>query len=203
MTRSTSFTTVRGTALVAGLLGALLAGPATAQERARSGLWLDVGGGIGRMRVRCSTCTGVGTAHGATATITLGLSVSPQVVLGLEGQLWASWERGPREHVRSLLVVTQWYPLHGRRFFVRGGTGIVQGPVAPSGTGAAPASASGTGVGLTFGVGYDIPLGSHVGLAVQAASHVAALGDLSLPGNVHLDDTIAYVTRLSAALVLR
>lgn len=203
MTRSTPFATVRGTALVAGLLGALLAGPAVAQERSRLGFWLDGGGGYGRLRVRCSTCTGVGTAHGATATFTVGFSVSPQVVLGLEGLLWASWEQGPREHVRSLLAVAQWYPLHGRRFFVRGGTGIVQGPVAPSGTGAAPASASGTGVGLTFGVGYDLRLGSHVGLALQAATHVAALGDLSLPGNVHLDDTIAYVTRLSAALVLR
>jgi len=201
--RSTAYAAARGTALVAGLLGALLAGPAAAQERARRGFWLDGGGGYGRMRVRCTTCTRVGTAHGATATITLGLSVSPQVVLGLEGQLWASWERGPREHVRSLTVVAQWYPLPGRRFFVRGGTGIVQGPVAPRGTGATPASASGTGVGLTFGVGYDLPLGSHVGLAVQAATHVAALGDLSLPGNVHLDDTIAYVTRFSAALVLR
>ena len=205
MRRTTPFAAVRGAALVTGLLSALLAGPAAAQERARSGLWLDLGGGFARMRVRCTTCTRVGTAHGATVTITFGLSVSPQVVLGLEGQLWASGERGPREreYVRSLLVVTQWYPLHGRRFFVRGGTGIVQGPVAPSGTGAAPAAVKGTGVGLTFGVGYDIPLGSHVGLAVQAATHVAALGDLSLPGNVHLDDTIAYVTRLSVALVLR
>lgn len=164
---------------------------------------MDGGAGLGRLRVRCATCTAVGTAHGATATFTLGHSLSPRVVLGLEGQLWASWERGPREHVRSLTVVAQWYPLHGMRFFVRSGTGIVQGPVAPGGTGASPASVKGTGVGLTFGMGYDVPLSSNVGLVVQAASHVAALGDLSLPGNVHLDDTIAYVTRVSAALVLR
>ena len=203
MRRPAPFRAARGAAIVAGLLGALLAGPAAAQEQVRRGFWLDGGGGYGRLRVRCTTCTRVGTAHGGTLTATLGLSVSPQVVLGLEGQLWASWERGPREHVRSLLVVAQWYPLHGRQSFVRGGTGIVQGPVAPSGTGASPAAVKGTGVGLTFGVGYDIPLGSHVGLAVQAATHVAALGDLSLPGNVHLDDTIAYVTRISAALVLR
>jgi len=200
---TTSIAAARRAALAAGLLGALLAGPAAAQERARKGFWLDGGTGLGRLRVRCTTCTGVGTAHGTTVTFTLGLSLSPKVVLGLEGQLWTSWERGPREHVRSLTVVAQWYPLHGRRFFLRGGTGIVEGPVASSGTDGSPASAKGTGVGLTLGVGYDIPLGSHVGLAVQAASHVAALGDLSLPGNVHLDDTIAYVTRLSAALVLR
>jgi len=71
------------------------------------------------------------------------------------------------------------------------------------GTGAAPATVKGTGIGLTFGVGYDIPLGRRIGLAVQAASHVAALGDLSLPGNVNLNDTIAYVTRFSVAFIVR
>jgi hypothetical protein len=193
----------RGAAVAAGLLGALVAGPAAAQERARSGFWADAGAGYGRLRVRCSTCSGVGTAYGGTVTVTLGRSLSRTVVLGLEGQVWSSWEAGPREQVRSLTVVAQWYPLQGRRFFVRGGTGIVQGPVVPSGTGASPASVKGTGVGLALGVGYDLPLGEHFGLAAQAASHVAALGDLTLPGNIHLDDTIAYVTRFAVALVFR
>jgi hypothetical protein len=193
----------RGAVLVAGLLGALLAGPAAAQEPVRHGFWLDAGAGYGRLRVRCTTCSGVGTARGGTVTVTLGHSVSQKVVLGLEGQVWSSWERGPREQVRSLTVVAQWYPWHGERFFLRGGTGIVQGPVVPSGTGAAPASVKGTGVGLTFGVGYDLPLGPRLGLAVHAASHVAALGDLALPGSITLQDTIAYVTRLSVAVVLR
>lgn len=196
-------------AAVAALLGALLAGPAAAQDPMRHGFWLDAGVGYGRLRVRCTTCSGVGTAYGGTATVTFGHSVSRKVVLGLEGQVWSDWEKGPQEQVRSLTVVAQWYPLHGNRFFVRAGTGIVQGPVVPSGTGAALAAVTGTGVGLTFGMGYDIALGRRFGLAVQAASHIAALGDLSLPGNishpatVNLNDTIAYVTRLSVALVVR
>ena len=193
----------RGAALVTGLLGALLAGPAAAQEPVRSGSWLDVGAGYGRLRVRCTTCSGVGTAHGGTVTVTLGRSLSRKVLLGLEGQIWSGWEAKPREQVRSLTVVAQWYPWHERRFFLRGGTGIVQGPVEPRGTGASPASVKGTGVGLTFGVGYDLPLGPRLGLAAQAATHVAALGDLALPGNITLNDTIAYVTRLSVAVVLR
>lgn len=210
MKRPTPFVlAARGAAVVTGLLGALLAGPATAQESVRTGFWLDAGVGYGRLRVRCTTCSGVGTAYGGTATVTLGHSVSRKVVLGLEGQLFSSWEKGPREQVRSLTVVAQWYPWHEGRFFLRGGTGIVQGPVVPSGTGAAPASVKGTGVGLTLGVGYDVALGRRFGLAVQAASHVAALGDFSLPGNVShpgnftLSDTIAYVTRLSVAFVVR
>ena len=194
---------VRRAAVVTGLVGALAAGPAGAQNPVRHGLWLDAGVGYGRLRVRCATCTDVGTAYGGAQTVTLGHSVSRKVMLGLEGQIWTSWEKGPREQVQSLTVVAQWYPSHGDRFFLRCGTGIVWGPVAPSGTGAAPATVKGTGIGLTFGVGYDIPLGRRIGLAVQAASHVAALGDLSLPGNVNLNDTIAYVTRFSVAFIVR
>jgi hypothetical protein len=204
VSRPTPFAgTMCGAAVAVALLGAFLAGPAAAQERVRNGFWADAGVGYGRLRVRCTTCSGVGTAYGGTVTVTLGRSLSRTVVLGLEGQVWSSWEAGPREQVRSLTVVAQWYPFVGRRFFLRGGTGIVQGPVVPSGTGASPASVRGTGVGLTLGVGYDLPLGKHFGLAAQAASHVAALGDLTLPGDITLDDTIAYVTRISVALVVR
>jgi hypothetical protein len=194
---------VRSAAVVAGLLGALASGPAAAQEPARTGFWLDAGAGYGRLRVRCADCSSTGTAYGGTVTVTLGRSLSRKVVLGLEGQVWTSWEEGAREQVRSLTVVAQWYPFRLRRFFVRGGTGLVQGPVVPSGTGALPESVKGTGVGLTLGVGYDLPLGERFGLAVQAASHVAALGDLALADHTTLDDTIAYVTRLSVALVVR
>ena len=201
--RTTCAGVTRRGAVLAGLLGALLAGPAAAQNPVRHGFWLDAGVGYGRLRVRCTTCSEVGTSYGGTVTVTFGHSVSRKVMLGLEGQVWSDWEKGPQEHVRSLTVVAQWYPSRGDRFFLRGGTGIVQGPVVPSGTGASPASVKGTGVGLTFGVGYDIALGRRYGLAIQAASHVAALGDLALPDGVHLNDTIAYVTRISVAFVVR
>jgi hypothetical protein len=185
------------------MLSALLAGPAAAQEQARSGWWMEAGGGYGRLRVRCATCTQVGTAHGGTVTVTLGGALSPKVVLGLAAQVFTKWEAGPREEVRSLTVVAQWYPTPGRRFFLRGGSGIVQAPVAPHGSGDSSVTVRGTGVGLTFGVGYDIPLSAGVGLSLQAASHVAALGDLSLPDGSTLQDTIAYVTRLSVAVFFR
>ena len=188
-------------ALAAGLY-ALASSAAGAQERMRSGFWLDAGVGYGRMRVTCSNCTEVNTEHGGTVTLTFGRSLSRRAVLGLEGQIWSSWESGPHEQVRSLTVVVQWYPFLREHFFVRGGTGIVQGPVVQSVSGAQPESVKGTGVGLTLGVGYDFPLDKHVAIAVQAASHIAALGDLDL-GGVVMNDTIAYVTRFAVALVFR
>jgi hypothetical protein len=183
-------------------LCALLAGAAGAQERVRTGFWADAGAGYARLRLRCSNCSGVGTAHGVTLTATLGRSLSRRAILGLEGQIWSSLEAGPHEQVRSVTVVVQWYPFLKEHFFVRGGTGIVQGPVVPSVSGAQPEAVKGTGVGLTLGFGYDVPLGEHVAVAFQAASHVAALGDLQLQGTT-LQDTIAYVTGFAVALVVR
>ena len=191
----------RTLALVAELC-ALATSAAGAQGRVRGGFWLDAGVGYGRLRLRCSECTDVGTDHGGTVTLTFGRSLSRRAVLGLEGQIWSSWEARPHEQVRSLAVVVQWYPFLKEHFFVRGGTGIVQGPVVESLPGAQPASVKGTGVGLTIGVGYDFPLDEHVAIAVQAASHIAALGDLRLAG-VTMQDTIAYVTRFAVALVFR
>lgn len=185
-------------------LGAALTGPAAAQERIRNGFWADAGAGYGWLSLRCANCSNAGTVNGGTVTLTLGRSLSRRVVLGLEGQVWFGLEGGPREHVRSLTVVVQWYPFHGEHFFVRGGTGIVQGPVLAGASGAPSELVKGTGVGLTVGVGYDVPLNEHLAIAVQLASHVAALGDLDLPGVPQpLDDTIAYVTRIAVALVIR
>lgn len=189
-------------AALAAALGALAAGPAAAQQRTRSGFWMDAGLGFGRLWLNCATCSSIGYSHGGLATLALGRSVSEHVVLGLEGQLWANWGRGADQQVRSLTVVAQWYPWLNTHLFVRGGTGIVQGPVVPSVAGERPESVNGTGVGLTIGVGYDIPLDQHVALAVQVSSHVAALGDLRLQGAT-LQDAIAYVTGIALTVVYR
>ncbi len=191
----------RAAALAAVAL-AVLAAAGTAQERPRSGWWLDAGAGYGRLRLRCTGCTHAGTEHGGTLTLTFGRSLSQRAVLGVEGQIWSSWESGPHDQVRSLTLVVQWYPFLKEHLFVRAGTGIVQGPVVQSGSALQPESVKGTGVGLTLGLGYDFPLDRHVAIAVQAASHVAALGDLDF-GTYVMQDAIAYVTRFAVALVFR
>jgi hypothetical protein len=183
-------------------VGALAGAPAAAQQRDHTGFWIDAGLGYGRLRLVCATCSSVGTARGGFATLTLGRSMSERVVLGLEGQLWSHWGRGADEQVRSLTLVAQWYPWIRTHFYLRGGTGIVQGPVAPSVAGTPRETVQGTGVGLMLGVGYDVPLDRHLAIAVQVSSHVAALGDLRLQG-VTLQDTIAYVTGIALTVVYR
>jgi hypothetical protein len=210
----------RGGIALAALLVALAAAPATAQLPAPAptevpkrggGLWVDVGAGLGWLRltsgqnlINGQEIRGVTAAHGMAVTATVGGAPSANVLLGVQVQEWRSSGSGVRQRVRSLLAVVQWYPWPGMGFFVRAGTGVVQGPVeAPDTTTNAQAgTASGMGVGFALGIGYDFPMSRHLGLTVQAATHIAALGDLTRNGQT-ANDVIAYVTRIGVAVVYR
>jgi hypothetical protein len=191
----------RGVLPLAGLLLALSAEPAPAQIPRRGGLWADAGAGYGRLRLTCSTCSAAG-GSGTEVTVTLGGAPTANVLLGLQAQSWSSAGAGPEQKVRSLTAIVQWYPWPARGWFVRAGTGIVQGPVTPRADSAAPVTTEGIGVGLDFGLGYDLPVSEHFGLTVQAATHIAALGDLEVGGQP-ANDVIAYVARLGIAVVFR
>ena len=192
---------LRALGMAALLLGALATGPASAQTPARGHLWMDAGIGIGYVRVTCTVCAGT-AANGAALTVSVGGGISRNVLLGVQGQQWGSTGSSPRQWVRSILAIVQWNPWPDAKFYIRGGTGIVQGTVAPEAAGAQPGTARGTGVALAFGVGYDVALTPHFGVAVQAAEQTAALGDLTV-GGVLANDVIAYVMRIGVALVWR
>ena len=192
----------RGAIPLAALLLALAAAPAGAQIPRRGGLWADAGAGYGRLRLTCATCSSVAAAGGTEVTVTVGGAPTANVLLGLQAQSWESAGHGATQRVRSLTAVVQWYPWPARGWFVRAGTGIVQGPVTPGTDSTAPRTVQGTGVGLDFGFGYDLPVSEHFGLTVQAATHIAALGDLEVSGQP-ANDVIAYVARLGLAVVLR
>ena len=192
----------RGATPLVALLLALAAGPAPAQVPRRGGLWADAGAGYGRLHLTCATCARVAAADGTEVTVTIGGAPSANVLLGLQAQTWSSGGSGPTQRVRSLTAVVQWYPWPTRGWFVRAGTGIVQGPVTPGTDSTPPATVQGTGVGLDFGFGYDLPVSEHFGLTVQAATHIAALGDLTVNGRP-ANDVIAYVSRIGIAVVFR
>jgi len=196
-----AYSVPRALGVAALLLGALATGPAAAQTPARGNLWIDAGIGIGYLRLTCTGCSGV-AANGAALTVSAGGGMSRNVLLGVQGQQWQSTGGAPRQQVRSILAVVQWNPWPAARFYIRGGTGIVQGTVKPKAAGAQPGTARGTGVALAFGVGYDIAVSPHFGVAVQAAEQFAALGDLTV-GGVLANDVVAYVTRIGVALVWR
>lgn len=190
----------RGAATLAAVLLALHAAPSDAQVPRRGGLWVDAGAGYGRLRLTCATCSQVAAASGTEVTVTVGGAPSSNVLLGLQAQTWSNSRA--RQKVRSLVAVVQWYPWPARGWFVRAGTGIVQGPVTPRTDSTSSTTAQGTGVGLDFGMGYDLPVSEHFGLTLQASSHIAALGDLEVAGQP-ANDVIAYIGRLGIAVVVR
>jgi hypothetical protein len=187
---------------VAALAGTLLAAPAAGQAPWRGGLWMDASVGYGRLRLTCTTCAGIAAAGGTEITVSIGGAPTRNVLLGAQGLVWTRSGGTPRQSVRSLTAIVQWYPWQAAGFFIRAGTGLVQGPVTPQATDTTAATVQGTGITLDVGAGWDLALSRHFGLAVQAAWHVAALGDLMVSG-VSANDVIAYVTRIGVAVVLR
>jgi hypothetical protein len=187
---------------LAALLLVLAAGAAPAQVPYRGGLWADVGIGPGRLRLTCTTCSAIAVANGVELTVSVGGAPTHNVLLGVEGQLWTRTTGSLDQRVRSLLAIVQWYPWADAGFFVRAGTGVVQGPVTPVASGAQPATVQNTGIGLDLGAGWDFPVSRHFGFTVQVATHIAALGDLTVNGQP-ADDVIGYVSRIGVALVLR
>lgn len=173
-----------------------------AQVPYRGGLWADLGIGPGRMRLSCTTCATMAIANGVAITASLGGAPSRNVLLGVQAQSWIGTTGSREQQVRSLLAIVQWYPWETAGFFVRAGTGVVEGPVTPAQTGVQPATVQNTGIGLEMGAGWDFPVTRHLGLTLQAGWHVAALGDLVVNG-VAANDVIANVYRVGAAVVLR
>jgi hypothetical protein len=178
-----------------------VAHPAAAQRsRPRSGLWADAGFGYGRLRLTCQGCTIKGI-DGTAVTVAVGGSPSRYVHLGVEGQIWTGADKNRHEQVRGINVIAQWYPWgRSNGFFVRGGTGLVDGIIAPVDT--AVATVRGLGVGISASIGYDFAIGRHFSLTLQAGDQLAAMGDLVVNG-APADDTIGYVSRLSVAFTVR
>ena len=164
--------------------------------------FMDAGAGYGYMRLTCLTCASVVRVDGVAFTATVGGSPSRKVLLGLQAQLWQSTGTSVKQTVKSLLAIAQWYPWLGMGFFLRAGTGIVQGPVAPLVVGPSLITAQGTGVSLAIGAGYDLRVTRHLGLTVQASTQVAALGDLTIAAQT-AKGVIAYVSRIGLAVVFR
>lgn len=186
---------------VTALLGSLAAESARAQTASRPGLWLDAGVAYGRLRLTCDSCSSIVALNGPAYTVTVGVALSQNVMLGVQGQAWLS-EGGASQQVRSAVAIVQWYPWSGARLFVRPGVGIVQGTVSLTTDTTGAHKAKGTGVAITLAAGYDFAVTRHFALSLTAATHIAALGDFAAGGAV-ATDVIAYISRIGVALVWR
>jgi hypothetical protein len=182
---------------------------AYAQERVRSGFWMEAAKGTGTVRNTCAAgCEGVTVAYGPTYHFRAGGSVGSRVLVGVE--LFS--HRAPKlvlapgvsavdAHSGSLTPVVLWY-VGESGFYLKGGAGLNQGTYTVRPPTGDPITTERLGTGLTFGVGLDLGLGDRFALTANFDSFVNAVGDVSVDGTL-VDDIIATVYEVGIGIVLR
>lgn len=194
--------------LVCGLLWGA-ADEARAQERVRSGFWMEAVKGTGTVRNTCAGgCEGVTVAYGPTYHVRAGGSLGSRVLVGVEffshraPRLFLAPGGSPVDaHSGSLTPVVLWY-VGESGFYLKGGAGLNQGTYTVRPETGDPLTTERLGTGLTFGVGLDIGLGERLALTANFDSFVNAVGDVSVDGTL-VDDIIATIYEVGIGIVLR
>jgi hypothetical protein len=179
-----------------------------AQERTRSGFWLEAGAGTGALRLGCGTCEEPTRSYGETAYLRGGGAFSEDVLWGLEaslllGETFSTAEGGAAlgsESV-SLAPVVLWYPWRGG-VFVKGGVGLSFGEVMVAVEGGEPSRAGSTGATTTFAIGFDVPLLPRLALTTSAGVYYDAIGDVRV-ADAYVDDVITTRYDVNLALTFR
>jgi hypothetical protein len=154
---------LRATGLSA-LLTVLLAGTAFAQNaQTRDGFWIGGGLGYGSLGLSCDGCADVDRTGGISGYAKLGMTVRPNVLLGVEMNGWTKSEGDARVTLGNFSGAAYWYPMATNGLFIKAGAGY-SALSADAGTG----SATDTGFGLLGGVGYDIRMGRNMSITPVA-----------------------------------
>ena len=180
-------------------------------DRHRRGLWGELGGGPGYVRIACSDCEDVIGAPGATSYFRIGGVISRNVVIGFEvfslldeGLGFAPSDTNVVAETGTAAIVLLWYPgRHG--LFFKGGVGAAFGEFsipADSGGVALADTSTGGGIGITFGLGWDLPISRKFAITANAAAFVTAVGDVVLTGR-RVDDMIATMYQASIGFTIR
>ena len=137
-------------------LGALVHRADAQNPQTRQGFFINGGIGAGSFGAE----GGDGRETGPAAQITLGGTLTPQVLLAGEISGWTKDEGGARLSHTNVTAVVQFYPIVDSGLFLRGGVGGSTLTVSAS-SGGFSFSADDNGLGLTAGLGYDIRVGSN------------------------------------------
>jgi hypothetical protein len=182
------------------LMATLLAGSsrAVAQRRETSGLWYSVGVAPGWARVTCNICAGR-RKTGLSAFIGVGGSTGRAVRIGAELAGWHERDGGVTQTLLSFGASAYWYPNTGRRFYLRGGAGLVMHR-ASDGTDVVTSS----GIGPQMGVGYEYPVSRSWQLAPFAHYAVGVFGgDVKFNGGQAAGSATVSFFQVGASLTRR
>jgi hypothetical protein len=136
---------------------AILPKSAAAQNpQTRDGFFIGLGIGVGSLGFE----GGDGRETGGAGHVSLGWTLTPQVLLGGEFTGWTKEEGGARVSHTNATAIVQFYPIADGGLYLRGGIG--GSTLSISGTnGNVTVSIDDSGLGATAGLGYDIRVGSN------------------------------------------
>jgi hypothetical protein len=124
-----------------------------------SGFWAIVGLSRGDERYRFDSDNSWSDPFHATSfLLSAGGHVSPDFAVGVEWNIWSSYEASSDQRLQALNLVGNWYPM-GSPVFLKAGFGLGSNRID---------DASGvfkdTGYGVTLGAGVDIPIARRVAI---------------------------------------
>lgn len=124
-----------------------------------SGFWAIVGLSRGQERYRFDSDNTWSDPFNANSfLLSAGGRISPDFTLGLEWNIWSSYEASSDQRLQALNLVGNWYPM-GSPVFLKAGFGLGSNRID---------DASGvfkdSGYGVTLGAGVDIPIARRVAL---------------------------------------
>lgn len=181
------------------LAGALLSQAAWAQEPMLRGPWLGAGLGTASARVNCDLCTRDRNG-GLSGYLAGGVTVSSDVRVGLE---LAGWFDTTDEVSQRLLLYggsVYWTPGAARRWFLKGGLGLLSYHADTPDAEDDPLGAS--AAALQVGSGYDFRAGSRLWLTPFVNLVVSTSGNLT-SGNTVVTDASFSLFQVGAGVSWR
>ena len=167
--------------LVAGVALTICAtGTARAQRpQKRQGFSVGAGVGYGSLARNCDLCDSTVVAAGLSGYLKLGVSVVPQLVMGLEVNGWRKDLQWGTVTSVNASVTTHVYVKPTSGFFFKGGFGlswyrediVLKDAADTVGT---------KGFGITTGLGYDFRVGDNISLTPTADFVFGSLGHVRL-----------------------
>ena len=124
-----------------------------------SGFWVIVGLSRGDERFRFDADNGWSDPFQANSfLVSAGGKVSPDFALGLEWNIWSSYEASSDQRLQALNLVGNWYPM-GSPVFLKAGFGLGSNRIED-----VDGVFKHSGYGVTLGAGIDIPIARRVAI---------------------------------------
>ena len=166
-------------ALAAGLLLVSASGVAAQKAAVHKGFWVGAGIGVGSARLSCQICQG-NRGSGTSGYLRTGFTISPQMLVGLEGTVWYKTASEVDHMLTSLQGVFYFYPQANSGLYIKTGLGLAQYSAKNS-----EDKISSQALAGSIGLGYEI----RVSRSMSFVPYANFLG--SAGADVRLNDNIA------------